>query len=79
MSERRAPEIDEHIRLPFRLPAACLEPRRLVGLAFRIDGEGERVDLLLVDLLGLRDIYPKLVLLVMCLRLYPYTSLSGSL
>jgi hypothetical protein len=35
-----------------------LEPRQLVRLALRVDVEGERVYLLLVDLLGLGNIYP---------------------
>ena len=76
MFERRAPEIDEHIRLPFRLRAAYLEPRRDVRLAFRVNGEGERVGLLLIDLLGLRNIYPELVLPGYVSQTSPYTSLT---
>jgi hypothetical protein len=40
VSERRTPEIDEHIRLPFQLLAARLEPGQLIRLAFRVDDEG---------------------------------------
>jgi len=67
-AERGAPEIDEPIRPTFRPGGEHRVPSRLalirLALFFRENVDGELAGLLLGDLFGLRDIYPKLVLLL---------------
>jgi hypothetical protein len=75
MAERPAPELDEPIRPTFRLAAEFHNPSRLLirlALFFRVNVDGELVGLLLSDLLGLRKLYPKLVLLLLIFFLRHY-------
>jgi hypothetical protein len=67
MAEWPAPEIDEPIRPTFRLAGEFHSPSRLLirlALFFRENVDGELVGLLLTDLLGLGNLFPNLLALV---------------
>jgi hypothetical protein len=66
-AERGAPEIDEPIRPTFRPAGERHSPSRLLirlALFFRENVDGEHAGLLLIDLLGLGNLFPNLVALV---------------
>src|SRR5215203_409035 len=69
MAERRAPEVNEPIRPTFRPAGEFHSPSRLalIRLAlifFRENVDGELASLLLIDFLGLGNLFPNLVALV---------------
>jgi hypothetical protein len=66
-AERGAPEIDEPIRPTFRLAGECHSASRLLirlALFLRENVDGELAGLLLIDHLGLGNLFPNLLALV---------------